>query len=756
MPTSALLSSDTTVQNRFEGQPSVDPDQLLCCPGGSLRLTKKQLTDIIQHVKDQVIHLQAANEMWFKERDEFIAEHESEFGHRKRPGEIFSESNVSFNQSRRNTMPVVARLTRDYLGTEPFFAVTPIRLKGNSDLADRIQDYERYKMKQAGLKPDLAEAIETAAVVGERVMKITHIRDVSFYKRTANVLMGANGKEVRTSKDDVIYDYDEWVDAAIFADDAPPVAPGQPGVVPVAPPAPVGVLPPPMPFPADAPAVPIQTPAPGTLVLKKDPSMVRPADPLNFQRRSVDLQDVRYSGAKAKGLHHRDFLCDLSEDDIQTSPFIAQIVDITVPALAQRYIAPVETDLLDAEEKAFFGDLETNFLSLQGSTPEPKSAEKKAEHALGEVSGGHQDTLNGRVKVVEAYLTCDVDGDLRQEDIMISIAFDESFAFFFDYTANIVPPVIGRPFRPVLYRGVRNRWYGMGEYQWNRHDQNFIDWCVNRILFENSISGMIRWFNPDFADGWDMEPPRAGETLYRIKSPGPNFNPANGAGYITMPPLSDTSLELMKMKMQANQAESGNQSPGGDTLNQLPSSKLKYGIQALERAGDEGYSLKAIGLENPVESVVFAMIATDLANMDDVEEYEYTQGDQTLTATMNRSEVDNLKFNVSLEMTLARGDQLYDQNTQATELVKEYMGFPAFQRTQVRPFYVKRLRAIDIQDADEAVPVPSDQEVQLSYQAYMQSMMPPPAPPVKPAPGGGVPGGDAHGGGQPGPTPKPI
>jgi hypothetical protein len=78
MPTSALLSSDTTVQNRFEGQPSVDPDQLLCCPGGSLRLTKKQLTDIIQHVKDQVIHLQAANEMWFKERDEFIAEHESE------------------------------------------------------------------------------------------------------------------------------------------------------------------------------------------------------------------------------------------------------------------------------------------------------------------------------------------------------------------------------------------------------------------------------------------------------------------------------------------------------------------------------------------------------------------------------------------------------------------------------------------------------------------------------------------------------
>lgn len=734
-----------------QGGATSDPDALRCPPGSSLRLTGERERKLVAYVIEMVRYMKTNQTPWSRKRDHYLQEFQSGFEHRKIPGAVFDLSNLSFNQSRRNTMPIVARLIRDYFGTEPFFAVTPVRMKGKSDLAEKIQNFVQYKLAQAKLKSALSEAIELAAVVGQRVVKVTHVRDVSFYKRDARVLVDDQGQAIRTRENDVIYEDDEWVDSSYFDQIAATENPGQSGAAAPAPPPPPQNLWQKIQFWKPAPkAEPIQIPQTGISVLKKDPDIVQP-DKMVFKRMLVSLQHERFKGTDIKGVHHKDFLCPLEASDIQTTPIIAQRFELTAPEAVQRYVTSVNEQLLDPVEKVFFDELKENMLKLQGGTSMPKIGATEPDRQRGEVAQA-EDKYNPRDEYAEAYVSVDVDGSGKLCEVMITVAVEKEFALFYDYTPNVVDPGIGRPFRVVRIRPVADRWYGIGEYEWNEHDQEAIDWFLNRVVYENSISGMLRCYDPDACDGWDTEAPTAGDRLHRMKNAA-SFNKETAYVTIPLPAMSDSSLDVMKMFMQSSQAAQGNLSPGADTITQIASSRLKYGIQAIERSGDENYALHAIRLNEPLSSVVEASIHTELANMDALEEFEYEAGDQTLTATMSRSEVEGLKFTVGLEMTLSRGDQINDQCAQATELVKDYMAFPAFQRGLVRTFYVKRLQAIDIPDAEDAVPQPSDEEIQASYQAYMQSMLPPPPPgPTGPAP---TPAGQPKpgaGAGEPGPV----
>ena len=723
MATPDPTPSAQTMETELPPPDKTDAADMVRSPGSSLVISKEALKKLVEHVCDLVVNTDRANEAWYQERDNWIREHQNEFEHREKPGSIFENSNVSFNQSKRNAVPIISRLTRDFLGTEPFFSCQPVRKEGDTTEPDDIQAYGQFKMKKANLAGALLDAIIMSVVVNERVTKITHRRDVSKYKENATVMVGPDGQPVRTSDGETIYDTDQWVvDQRLSDPDLTTLQKLLAKFMPKMPTLFQWIL---------------QTIAPGAvpMVLQKDPSIPQPQGfgEQMFKTMLVDQTYVRYNGPDIRGIHHRDFVCPTWAEDIQTAPFCAHKFDMTVPQMNQQWVAPVDETTLDPQEKAFFADLLQNLQLFQGDTSEPKSAQGKAEHARKEVAGVGSDEFNPMGLLAEAYLSIDVDGDGVAEEIMITVALEKRFAFSIDYLPNVVPPKIGRPFRKSIVDPVPNRWYGMGEYANNAHKQEVTDWCANRLIYENLISGMIRGYNPKACIGWDTEPPKAGADLYEIRDPE-TFDPAKAVFSIPIPPLSDTTMKFMESFMQSSQAERGNLNPGGDTLSQLPSSRLKYGIQAIEQSGDEIYSFSVINIRPSLVAIVEAALITMLAHMDEEEEYQVTQGDTTLTRTMTKEALADVEFNVNFEMTLTRGDQVNEQNAAAIEMVLSYAALPAYQQAIVRPLFLNRLKTLDIQNPEDRLPAPDPQMVVQSQQAAMQAQMPPPpAPPSVPA-----------------------
>jgi hypothetical protein len=718
-----------------------DPGTPRCPPTSSLILTKEQEEKLVTFCCERVEEMKANNREWIEERNHYLDEHENRFKHREVVGSIFAKSNSSFNQSRRNAVPIIARLIRDFLGVWPFFACKPVRSKGSTVEPDAIQRYAEFKAgrTQGKLAESLMDGIEMGAVVGERVEKIVHTRRASFYSERANVLVDDHGQVVRTSQGEPVYDYDEWVDSSYFdqPDDGKDPQ-GQPGAP----------LPPPTGWSwrgifnwGKAPApVPIVVQPTGIMVLKKDPSLKK--DPQGkYQEMLVDREEVLYEGPEVKGIHHGDFLCPLNAEDIQSAPYIAHLFDVTIPELIETYITPFDPTKLNPQEKIFYGNLLNKVKGLEGETDDPKSHQSKADTHNAEQKPAGNDKYNGVVQLAEVYLKADPKKCGRQSETWITLVLDKKIPLFYNYTAINVPPKIGRPFRPVRVTPKRGRWYGIGEYRLNEHKQRFIDWCLNKSAYSNAAAGKIRIYDAEAVEGWDEQEPKYGDVWYKKKS-GFMGELEKAVVEMTTQPLDDDIKELRDAMMQTSQAERGNLSPGGDSLSQLPSSKLKYGIQAIERAGDEVYAVSAMNTEIGIADVTEAFILTMLEHMNPVEEFIYTDGDQYLSGQLTRSDIADLDMNVELEMTLTRGDQINEQNQLAYNIVLAYMGLPPFQQATLRDFTIARLKSMDIQNAEKAVPNPSPQDVQASYQAWLgqmegQAMGGQPGQPGQPPPPGG-------------------
>jgi hypothetical protein len=773
-----FLPVDESVVAKIENlkAPNITEESKLCPPTSSLTLTSLQQEELVRFCIERTQDMRRDNETWIRERNNYIKEHENEFGHRATVGTMFEKSNQSFNQSRRNTVPIIARLNRDFLGTDPFFVCKPIRHIGSTQEADKVQAWSQYKMNDADLKEILSDAIEMAAVVGERVVKVTFERDITFYKQKANVMVDGDGVEIRTTNGDVVYDYDEWVDSSYFQQPPDPDPQEQPGSP--AQPEKSGT------FwnrakglfwgstatvKREAPIVIQKT---GQMVLKKDPSVIRPDGGPKFKNKKVDLRYVRYSGPRGFGLSHGDFLVPLDAMDIQSAPYCSHVFELTLPEIIQHYIMPVEVDKLDEEGRLFYEDLLQKIEQLKAGDTSPKTEAAEPQYTQGEThhADSSGDRYNIKIKLAETYLRCDPDESGYQQEVMVVTALDHNFALYYDYTPNVVSPKIGRPFRLLRITPKRGRWYGISEYKLNEHKQRFIDWALNRAFYADSISGTFRIMDPGAAEGWDTEPPKPGDSWHIKKGSG---DPEKAITFIQTPPISEVCTNLMKDMMQSSQAERGNLSPGGDNLSQLPSSRLKYGIEAIQRSGDEIYALSALNAERGMLAITEAMIITSILNVDPVEEFEFSRGDQWLKDNISGSDIQQFDMNISMEMTLTRGDQINEQNSQATDIALQYLGLPAFQQKAIRPFILARLKSMDIQDAEESIPIPPDEDVQRSLAAFrqMQEQMAQPQPPggqpgMPLAPGGGMPpppaGMPAPGGGglppasnRPSPKPPP-
>jgi hypothetical protein len=275
-------------------------------------------------------------------------------------------------------------------------------------------------------------------------------------------------------------------------------------------------------------------------------------------------------------------------------------------------------------------------------------------------------------------------------------------ALFYDYTANITPDG-RRPFEVVRCTPARHRWYGLSEYEVNASRQEFVDWAFNRLVFENSITGAVRGYDPNAAEEWETEEPQAGDKLYRIRDPE-RFK--NGIITLQVPPVSDNLWQFAEYLMQNAQLDSGNVQPGEQQLAGVPAAKLAAGIRAIERASGTISALRDIRVDQGVSKVIEAALKCMLAHLDQEEEYSYFEGSSNITARISREDVVRLHYMIETTTDVTEAESALQKATTAANLVVQYYQLPPIVQPRVTAFYADALRALDVADPERAlVPV---------------------------------------------------
>lgn len=100
----------------------------------SLALTEDVLTDIAEMALRRLEAIDTSRQAWLHERDIYENEYMDDFSHRsgkiklpngKTEKSIFEKSNISYNTTRRQIVPIVAKMTKDYIGSDPIFELRP-------------------------------------------------------------------------------------------------------------------------------------------------------------------------------------------------------------------------------------------------------------------------------------------------------------------------------------------------------------------------------------------------------------------------------------------------------------------------------------------------------------------------------------------------------------------------------------------------------------------------------------------------------
>lgn len=631
-------------------------------PYSSLILTETQERKIVDRLCKKIEETQRERRDWVERRGTYVAQHHNDFEWRVKEGNIFSKSNLTFNLSRRITTAVAAQLIRGFVGKDPYFSVKSVGSE-DEELARQVERMSRYKLAKSRLKTSIEEAIEDALVVGESVVKITYADDALFYKRSGAIMVDGAGVPVTTTDGDIIFE-------------------GEPI---------------------------IQDPQTGQMVLGSDRRVVVPPD-FRYEVGVKAGRKTLYRGVDVRVLHYSDFICPLNATDIHEADYCAHIYDQRLNAIARKWVYSIAPDAIDTPAKAaFLKQLALRLNNLKSEDSLPKSEERKPVMRFGEIQPNH-DTGISNVQLAEVYVREDVDEDGIFEDVYMVIDVKNKVALFYDYTANITPDG-RRPFEVIRCTPARHRWYGISEYEVNASRQEFVDWAFNRLVFENSITGSVRGYDPNAAEEWETEEPQAGDKLYRIRDPE-RFK--NGIITLQVPPVSDNLWQFAEYLMQNAQLDSGNIQPGEQQMAGMPAAKLAAGIRAIERASGTISSLRDIRIDKGVTAVITAALKCMLTHLDSQEEYSYFEGSSNITARISKEDVDKLQYVIETSTDVQEAETALQKSTTAANLVVQYYQLPPIVQPRVTAFYADALRALDVSDPERALVPIQPQEMMMA------------------------------------------
>jgi hypothetical protein len=635
-------------------------------------------------------------------------------------GGIYKHTNVHLPITARILAQQIARATKSFLGTQPYFAVSATNSAIDEELARDLNSWSRHQLETEGqLSYHLASGIELAFVQGESVMKSNHYRLSSFFESYRTIHIDpATGEPFVAADGDYIYETDTF----------PPVM------------------------------EPVTDPMTGLPVLDEmtgEPAVVQKVDPLtnaplyalardgvtpkplqfNFQTVKIHLSQVLENKIKSRPIYYLDFLCRLKEPDVQKAATVAHLYDAPIIELCHQLLNEMFGANPPEEKLARVADIAAKLLT--GSTADTHLSEgaaaDRARPEIGEVNEYTKQVNEPTKELAEVWLWYDVFGDGVMRSIMVLTDSQGNLPIYYDYTANVTHDGM-RPFDVIRINPVTNRWYGMGNVEKFWDLQSTADLILNRAFFAQSRAGRIDFVNKDailtksgegIAINW-------GGTVEL--APGKKANDAFESIYL-QDNKSDTLRGMLEIVLQAAQSMSAVTNVNDGQMAGLDTAKLATGIKNLERSGEELFLLWIFHLTPGIEGTVKRCLGLLLAKLKDDKQSLIRFFDRVTSRLieLDPALIRDLSLDAKLELTSYKSQSLLTQAQMGYNMASAFLNVPnPVHQKRLRPLVNQFLRALEILNSDEITAEFSPEEQQLNAVAMMgaPSGLPPVADPA--------------------------
>lgn len=573
---------------------------------------------------------------------------------RKAIGGIFATgNNFSLGTNKRYARLLSARVRSNLMGTRPFFGAMT-KLNGNPKLTEQVESFVQERIDESNVPDALRDGLRVALIRNEAVMKTTYLLSETTFTGPLRVLVNAVGQPLQTPLKKL------WIEEM---DEFSPSPDAQ-----------------------------------GVMFLEKDPSFQM--QPGQFQYKMVsNLPQVltAYDNPHSDVLDWRDFLCPLKVRSTHEADINVHFFHENPDNLRGTF-----QGLKPAIE--YFGRRARGATVTGQEQPKLQQGEKQSV----------QSKVLGRMLIGDVY--CRVDYGLlmnnqpsgQQVETWLMLDVDNSDAIFYDFLGNHMSM---RPFTaiPGLER-VPGRWYGVGVFTKMEHGGLYIDTQFNRVNEKDSQNSSFNFRIPHAVAQWKSgQPVNPGSRDFLDCLPG--YDAKNPPAFrVNLAADSALDLNLMDRMMQAGDLEFAVISSRDASASDLNQSKTATGVMSIDRdanvvAEDTEYE-HIKGLEQ-----VLGLSVEHLLNNMDAMEMRFDPKLNLITA-LNRDEIRALPRKVRLMITKTRSSEQQQMNANAEAVWLRYMRLNPYEQFIGRPFYVKQLKGLQVDDVDELLPKVTQQQAE--------------------------------------------
>jgi hypothetical protein len=425
----------------------------------------------------------------------------------------------------------------------------------------------------------------------------------------------------------------------------------------------------------------------GEFLLKKEPGVVMPQAPQFAIFNDLDQNLLNYEGLDVRTLDYRDFLCPLNVNSIHEADICVHLFDELKERMEQTYGA------FDVSQSYFSTDV------LSGQR-QPKVEQGEQESASKILEYGHYADVYMRVPIAE---------HTSPVEVWMVLDVTAQKAVWYDYLGNHMRQ---RPFEVIPgIEKVPGRWYGTGVFEMLAHKQLYIDTQFNRVNYKSSKNSSVRFRIKHAVEEWKAGEDMVvgGDEFYNITNP--NYDAKNPPVFqVNLMEIDQYGMDLMKLMLQAGSNEVGIAGPNDAEIAGLDTVKLATGIKSLERTGNTLMKYTERSHGDAIGAILWQCVNTQIEHMSQNE--LIFREDSSELVQLNREECRLIKKDVRLLLSRSRSTETLETSQAVVNLMKDYYGLTPLMQYYLRDEYVRQLKALEVQDADERLVKVSKQQME--------------------------------------------
>jgi hypothetical protein len=557
------------------------------------------------------------------------------------PDSVFAKQNLNAPLCRRISRAMAAKAINYFFGTKPYFVCYPVGPSDEAD-AEAMQKVAENKMDNSKSTAALRDAMNTAFDLGESVLKVTHKRRTSLYKKN-DVVLGVGGEPVLGEDGEYITEKDGWT---------------------------LGMD--------------------GTQVLTRDGVTLMPLDG-SWLSGSFARTVVHYSGPDISEIYYRNFLANWDAATLQEAECCIHLYEVTPAELAAMFTdAKTGVQLLQAVE-----------LLREVAETDPVEAQRGVSTRYDAPS-----STKIKVQEFWMRCDADGDGiteDICFVRIQAGQGGADYIPLFYDYVQNMTETK-ERPFYPVVPVRRKGRWTGIGAIEMFEKIQEAVDLMLNRWAFATSSSGHVTIYDPtafEHTNSDDVDLTLSDGGTLKLK-PGRMIDTALKRVYLE-DNIGDHWLKIFETFLQLAMNESGVQHANDAAVAGMETTKLATGIRNIEKAGNENFSVFLACLEDGVTDSIRAFVQTLYGRMETEEVARVLEDDVPKIFTVFPRDVQGLQFDVNVLLSRYRSEQMMESVRAVLPDCMTYYTLAPDVQERLAPLFHQLLKAAQVQNPDEII-----------------------------------------------------